>query len=465
MTGRETGNAHLLTWGNSYAQIVWNKPQTRILRLQPLGPDLVTPKVSAAGELEYHVRERNSGAEPTVLARDEVLHVPGLSFDALVGLSTVRVAKAAVRAGMSQDNQADRFVTRGIRPPGVIRFPAGRKFKDANDATQYRDRFRVIHAKAEGDQEVMILEDGAEWQDIGIDPDKAQLLESRSFSRGEICGLFQVPPFMVGDVEKSTSWGTGIEELTIGFVVYCLLKYIRRIEQEYNRKLFRGAPGVFCEHVLGGLLKGDSLKRAQSLEILCRNGIITVNEWRKLEGFNPLPGGNVRYFSLAYGRIDDGGNDIAPPAGAVAPPARPAAAAVPPAVPPAVHSTLRRVFAAAVQRCVGKEANHARRAAKTPAEFVPKVDEFYAAYAAEVAENVGPALDACAAAGLDPGCDYPAVHADRSKAELLDAAGSTGPAGLADAVERVLAGWESERAAQAAAELQPTGEPCATTES
>lgn len=313
MIGRECGIAHLLTWGNSYTQIVGRR-NGDIAQLRPIAPDIVKPvRKSNKVPIEYEVYDRSTGQLVLTLPAAEVLHVPGLGFDGIVGYSPVRIAKTAIRAGMAQDREAEKFVTRGIRPPGALKMQPGRKFANANDAKTFRDKFNAIHQSADGSQQIIILEDGQEWMKLGIDPVDAQLLESRKFSRSEIAGLYRVPPHMVGEVEKTTSWGKGIEEQSINFVTYTLMNWIKRIEQEYNRKLFPRGSGFYCKHLVDGLLRGDALKRAQSLEVQHRRGIITDNEWRELEDRNPVEGGNVRHFPLNEGRVDEDGDDIPPP--------------------------------------------------------------------------------------------------------------------------------------------------------
>ncbi len=314
MTGREAGVGHLLTWGNSYCQIVKNR-KGDVLRLQPLGPDITRPRLNDRRELEYDVRDPLS-ADVTTLPRDQVLHVPGMTFDALVGLSPIRVVRSAIRTALTQEREAEKYIANGIRPPGAIKFPQGRKFATTEQATEYVERFRRLHSGPDGASRIPVLEDGADWVRLGIDPASAQLLESRKFQAVEICGLYRVPPFMVGLVEKTTAWGTGIEEMTIGFVVYCLLPTLRRIEQEYNRKLFPNDRKLYCEHVLSGLLRGDTLKQAQALKFYMEWGLLTVNEGRRLLGWNPVQGGDVRYFPLNMGRVDADGNDLPSPAAA-----------------------------------------------------------------------------------------------------------------------------------------------------
>jgi HK97 family phage portal protein len=319
MIGREAGMGHLLTWGNSFTQIVKNKSGSTLLGLQPLGPDVVKVVRNARKQLGYEVRQRGTSEVLATLRPEEVLHVPGLGFDGIVGYSPIRIARSAIRAGLSQDLEAEKYITRGIRPPGVIKFPAGKKFKDAQDGLNFRNKFEQIHVNKDSALNVMILEDGSDWQSIGIDPVSAQLLESRKFSRKEICGLYRVPPHMVGDVESSTSWGSGIGEQKDGFVTFTLLTWIKRVEQEYNRKLFGGdddGEEYYCEHLVEGLLRGDVLKRSQALQIQHMRGAITDNEWRALENRNPVEGGDVRHFPLAEGRIDLEGNVLPNPNGA-----------------------------------------------------------------------------------------------------------------------------------------------------
>lgn len=457
---RETSVAHLLTWGNSYAQVVWNKSGSTVLQLNPLGPDCVTVTEVGDGtglQLAYEVRQRGTGESLGTLEAKEVVHVPGLGFDGLVGYSPVRVARTSIRAGMSQDREAERFITRGIRPPGAIKFDKGKKFKDEQEAMEYRRRFRAIHSGEDSSLNVMVLEDGAGWQQLGLDPESSQLLESRQFSRGEIAGLYRVPPHMVGDSEKSTSWGTGIGEQVDGFIKFTLLPWLTKIEQEYNRKLFGGGQELYAEHLLEGLERADLVKRTQAFKEQLLLGVRSPNEVREVENLNPHPGGDCYFFPLNMGRMDADGNDIPPPA-AAAPPTPPAPTPVPPPAeaksPAALADPLRRVFVSAVGRALRREAEQAKRAAGRPNGFVAWVDEFCAAHLEFLREAVGPAVEAWDTAfpGAAVG-DYPARHVERSRADLLavcECKAEELPARVGRLTER----WLSERLAHAAAELR-----------
>lgn len=450
---RETLTGHLLTWGNEYAQIVRNRSGSRVLQLNPLGPDCVDPRPDARGEIVYDVYQRGTRELIATLPAADMIHVPGLGFDGVSGYSPIRVARSAIRAGMAQDQEAENFINRGIRPPGAIKFPAGKKFPTEAAAIEFRDRFRRIHASRDSSQNILVLEDGTEWMQLGIDPESAQLLESRQYSGTQICGLYRVPPHMVGFVEKQTSWGTGIGEQVDGFVKFSLLRWLVKKDKEYSRKVFGAGSDLFCEHLLEGLERADIAKRTAALKEQVMAGIRSPNEWREIENLNPREGGDVWFYPLNMGRTDAAGEDIAPPT----PPAPPAAPkpGPAPATPPAndqAAAKLRAAIVAAAGRCLRKEAAEAAKAAARGGNFVAWVEEWYSRHADMVSEHCGPLADVWA---LTHGgaADYPARHVARSKADLLAAA--DGPAaGFVGRVERACEKWTGQRLADIAAEFQ-----------
>lgn len=469
--GRQAQLGHLLTWGNSYTQII-RRRNGELMELRPIGPDLVTVRTRANGDLYYTVQDRgrlrgpngdlyslpNEYTENTEreLSREECLHVPFFTFDSLAGMSLVRIAKGVVRQGLGQDRQAERFVTSGMRAPGAMKFREGSKFKSATEAIQFRERFRAIHQKAEGDQEIIILEDGAEWQSLGVDPESAQLLESRRFSRIEIASFYQIPPNMIGESVQTYN-GTGVEELNIWFATYCLLPILELHEQEMNRKFFtESEQDLFVKHELKGLLRGDTLRRSQALQVQMQSGIITVNEWRRLEGMNPIEGGDVRYFPLNMGRVDEDGDDVEPPPSA-APATTPGGgedretppANDPPTDPPAsarqespAFAAFRRKMVQDVGRCLRKEAAEAVKAARKPGEFGAWVDEFYG----RIDQQVRDVYDTDLTAG------YADRHLTRSRGEML-AASECKPTDLVESVTKMVERWHTERIADLIADL------------
>jgi HK97 family phage portal protein len=474
---RETMAGHLLTWGNAYAQIVRNKSGTKVLQLQPLGPDIVCPEVQDDGRVVYEVTDRKTGQVVAELESADVVHVPALGFDGLVGYSPIRVARTAIRAGMAQDREAEKFVTRGVRPPGAVKFPPGKKFKDKQEAVNYRNTFRQIHSGEDGAINVMVLEDGADWVQLGIDPEAAQMLESRKFSRAEICGLYRIPPVLIADMEKTTAWGTGIGEMIDGFIKFTLLPWMNKTEHEFNRKLFGPGADVYCQHLVDALERADIGKRTAALTQQIMWGIVSPNEAREVENRNPYPGGEVYFFPLTVGRIDEDGTVLPlpssePPAGDATKPPAAAAVAAPfsHAEAAALRSgdreklaaSLRRAIVAGVGRCLRKEAEAARRAANKPDGFGDWITAFYPKHREMVDETLRPILEAWDAAfgvhRLADGTPVPATavitaHVLRSEQELLTASECKADE-LPAAVERLAERWQGERLAELAAEFQ-----------
>lgn len=448
MIAREAGIAHLLTWGNSYTQIVWNKSGSKVIELRLLCPDVTRPVRAKNGSIVYEVYERGTANLIDTLTSEEVLHVPGLSFDGLLGYSPIRVAKSAIRSGMAQDREAEKFITQGIRPPGAIKFPPGTKFRDEQDAIQYRDRFQRIHAGPDSARQAIVLENGADWVKLGVDPKSAQLLDSRRYSRKEICGLYRVPPHLIGDVDSSTSWGTGIAEQTQGFVDFCLMGWMRRVEAEMKRKLARDDDEIYYRHCTEELLRGDLLKRTQARQIQHQRGIITDNEWRVDEYLNPAEGGDVRHFPVNEALVEADGTATYPTAPdngeTKSGETKPA-----PKDPDNAKTALAvKALVAGALRCLRLESRAAAKAAEKPGQFLAWVDEFYAKHAEMVGDHCGHVAELL---GVP---DYPARHVEQSRAELL-ALAELPASKLSEAVERVAARWNGERLTEIAVEYTP----------
>lgn len=172
------------------------------------------------------------------------------------------------------------------------------------------------------------------WEPMGMPPEHAQFLETRSFQVSEIARLFRVPPHMIGDVERSTSWGTGIEQQATGFLVFTIRPWLVRWEQVLNWDLFGDRSPFFAEFLVDGLLRGDSASRATALQIQRQNGIINADEWREIENLNPQPDGQGKAYLVPLNMVPaDRLNDVID--AQVAPkPAAPAPSAAPPAEDP-----------------------------------------------------------------------------------------------------------------------------------
>jgi len=195
-----------------------------------------------------------------------------------------------VGLGMAAEEFGSRFFGNDARPGGVLMHP-GRLSDSARVNLSYS--WDEAHRPLENKHRVAILEEGMKWETIGMPLADAQFIELRKFQRSEIATLFNVPPHMIGDTERSTSWGTGIEQQAIGYVVHTLRPILISIEQRclIDLLLLNERSRYFIEHLIDGLLRGDAMTRAQALAIQRQNGIICADEWRELENRNPIPEG------------------------------------------------------------------------------------------------------------------------------------------------------------------------------
>jgi len=309
---RQAMVGHLMLWGNAYANIVLDGAG-QAAELWPMRPDRMQVERSPrTGRLVY--RYTLPGGEQRVLLDDEVMHWRGLSSDGVMGYSPITLAREAVGMGLAAEEYAARFFGNDSRPGGVLKSP---KVMGPEAAKNLKESWESAHGGLTNRHRVAVLEEGVEWQAIGIPPRDAQFLELRQFQRSEIAMLFGVPPHMIGDTERSTSWGTGIEQQGIGFVTYTLRPWLVAIEQRIRADLFTEADRAtwFAEFLVDGLLRGDSKARAEALAIQRQNGIINADEWREIENRNPLPEGQGQVFLVNSAMISpaqagqNGGND------------------------------------------------------------------------------------------------------------------------------------------------------------
>lgn len=273
--------------GNAYARRHTND-RGDLVALEPvLAPVHVSRREN--GDLRYQYTA-NGRSEDRGSA--EMLHIRGFYGSPLGGLSPLGHARHTLGLASAADRTASATFRNGLRPSGVLKFPnwlsrENRAIARGELATQFG---------ADNTGKPLILEGGAEWLGLTITPEDAQMLESRSFSVEEICRFFGVPPFMVGHTEKTTSWGSGVEQQTLGFVKYTLTPRLKRTEKAIERQLLspaENAAGITLDYSLEGLLRGDSKARAEFYRIMSQIGAMTINEIRALEERGPLPGGDV----------------------------------------------------------------------------------------------------------------------------------------------------------------------------
>jgi len=282
--------ACLCLWGNGYAEK--DTSGDRLVALTPMRPEHVNVSRDAAGRRRYRYSDPYAG-RMRELDEDKVFHLRGFGVGGDVGLSPISYARQTMGTALAADETAAKTFENGLQLAGFVEMTDGLKVTD-EQLVQLMDLFDRFTGSTRAGK-VMPLRPGMKFSALGMNPNDAQLLETRAFHVEEICRWFRVPPFMVGHSEKSTSWGTGIEQQMIGFLTFALRPYLTRIEQAVKKQLIAPAEraGIFAEFNLEGLLRADSAGRAALLSALGQNGFLTRNEGRALDNRPPMPGGDV----------------------------------------------------------------------------------------------------------------------------------------------------------------------------
>ncbi|MBQ1362945.1 MAG: phage portal protein [Oscillospiraceae bacterium] len=285
---RETLMTHLLLWGNAYAQIIRNG-KGEVVALYPLMPNRMTVDRDSSGQLFYSYQMNNTDA-PTmesgtvILRPSDVLHIPGLGFDGLVGYSPIAMAKNAIGLAIATEEYGAKFFANGATPGGLLEYPGTVK-----DPDRVRESWNKGFSGSQNAGKVAILEEGMKYTPISIAPEQAQFLETRKFQINEIARIFRVPPHMVGDLEKSSF--SNIEQQSLEFVKYTLDPWVVRWEQSLSRALFtpEEKKRYFFKFNVEGLLRGDYQSRMNGYATARQNGWMSANDIRELENLDRIP--------------------------------------------------------------------------------------------------------------------------------------------------------------------------------
>ena len=285
---RETLMTHLLLWGNAYAQVIRNG-KNEIIALYPLMPNKMTVDRDSNGQLYYsYYRGSDEAIRDTqntvILKPSDVLHIPGLGFDGLVGYSPIAMAKNAIGMAIACEEFGAKFFANGAAPSGVLEHPGTIK-----DPSRVRDAWQSQFGGSSNSGKVAVLEEGMKYTPISISPEQAQFLETRKFQINEIARIFRVPPHMVGDLEKSSF--SNIEQQSLEFVKYTLDPWVIRWEQSIQRALLSHDEKAvyFAKFNLEGLLRGDYQSRMNGYAIGRQNGWMSANDIRELENLDRIP--------------------------------------------------------------------------------------------------------------------------------------------------------------------------------
>ena len=295
---RETLMGHLLLWGNAYVQII-RDGRGKVIALYPLIPDKMTVARSEKGEIYYVY---NKEGKDYILTKDEVLHIPGLGFDGLIGYSPIAMAKNAIGMAIATEEYGAKFFSNGANPGGVLEHPGIVK-----DPQRIRESWNSVYQGTGNAHKVAVLEEGMKFQTIGIPPDQAQFLETRKYQTEEICRIFRVPPHLVGDLERATF--SNIEHQSISFVVNTIRPWLVRVEQSINKSLFTESEKreYFVSFVVEGLLRGDYASRMQGYAVGIQNGFMSPNDVRELENMNRIEHGDIYAMNGNMLKLEDVG--------------------------------------------------------------------------------------------------------------------------------------------------------------
>jgi len=292
MSYREATGAHVVSWGNSYTEIVRSKTG-EVVELWPIGPNRVKPE-RKNDKMFYEISI--GGGQKVTLPREKVLHIPGLGFDGLMGYSVLNKARESIALGMATEEFGSRYFGDGTHPGVVVSHPlalgpdAHKRLK--KDLTNAYSGLGKSH-------KLLLLEEGMKMENIGIPPEDSQFLQTRQFQTVEVARWFNIDPSKLKDHSRSTF--NNIEHLSIMHVVDCITPWMVRIEQCLDMQLLTPEQrqlGFFFKHNVEGLLRGDTAARAEFYSKMFNIGAYSINEIREKENMNPVDGGDERFVPL-----------------------------------------------------------------------------------------------------------------------------------------------------------------------
>ena len=292
MTARswiETELTHLLLYGNAYSLKIYNR-QGQLVQIWPINnPGNVQVVREKDGRLHY--KWRTSDGIEVDRTRDDVLHVPGWGFDGLIGMSPISIAREAVGLGLATEEFGQRFFGNGTHPSGLITMPTEAEAMDDDTFEAYKNSVKAQYSGLGKSHSMMFLLNGEKYQSFTMPLNDAQFLESRQFQKLEIAGMYHVPPHKIA-VHGANSNYNNEEQENRHYVDSCLMSWLRRLETCKNQQILtqkERLAGYFYEFLVDGLLRGDSQARSQFYQTMIQNGVLTRNEVRAKENWNPLP--------------------------------------------------------------------------------------------------------------------------------------------------------------------------------
>lgn len=307
MAGRECLMAHVLTWGNGYAEKIFNA-YGDVVQLWPITPHRVTPRM-VEGNLVYRITLPIG--EQITLPREKVLHIPGLGYDGFMGYSVIAMARKSIGLSMALETFGALFFGNGTNPGMVVSHP-GKLSAQAHD--NLKDSLTSAQSGLGKSHRLLLLEEGMKVEKYGIPPDDCQFLESRGFQIPEVARWFNLPPHKLKDLSRSSF--SNIEQEQISFVQDSILPWLVRLEQNYNMQLLTdgdrqlyGRGRLYFKHIVEGLLRGDAASRGAFYSQMFNIGAMSINEIREKEDLDAVEGGDIHLVPLNMISLKNAGKE------------------------------------------------------------------------------------------------------------------------------------------------------------
>jgi HK97 family phage portal protein len=300
-TFRETLQGHALTWGNGYAEIQRDGGGNAVA-LWPITPDRVSVR-RMNGAIVYEVQSRGRS---TTIDRVNVLHLPGMGYDGLVGYSPVRLAQQAIGMGLATETFGASLFGNGTHLGGILTRPLGAPKMSEETKANLKAAFNELHQGPDKAHRVAVLEEGMTWQQTGIPPEQSQFLQTRKFQVTEIARWYGIPPHMLYDLERSTN--NNIEHQGIEFLTYCLRYWLKKWERVCERALLTTSEKdrFYLEHTTDDLVRADIQGRYQAYRTGREGGWLSINDIRRKENMNPIgAGGDDHLMPLNMAKVSE----------------------------------------------------------------------------------------------------------------------------------------------------------------
>src|SRR5262252_2028190 len=462
VVARKTMQAHVMTWGNAYAEIERDTAD-RPINLWVLTPDRVRPDRDDNDQIIYRVYERR-GVE-TVIPMRNMLHIPGLGFDGLMGYSVITKARESIGLGLATENYGAQFFGNGSVSSLVASHPS-------KLSPQAHANLKATMAEATtglNRHRLLLLEEGMKVEKTSIPPEDAQFLETRRFQDLEVCRWFNLPPHKLAELERATF--SNIEHQAIEFVQDTLTPWLKVWEAECNRKLIRPLEQTqqFTEHNADALLRGITLDRYNAWKLAIEWGWFNIDEVREKENMNPLPNGAGKIYLVPMNMTDRArlqeliDKEVAQAAPQPSFHPQLGAGTGGPPRSAEVSAAHRALIVDMLGQMIRKETQAARRASRKGAEGMRAWrEDFYPKHLLQLCEKLEPAVRthlvhvAATVGPQDETRRLAEAYIAQSHADLERVA-ATAPKEMENAIDRLMLRWEIQRPAEFADALMAGG--------